>query len=87
MLQLLKDEEMTPSQIRTRFLLTLPAVSTHLRVLKDAGLVVERRQGKYRFYSVNFEAVSEVVTFFDGFWQDRPLKPERHMGRARRRGP
>ena len=68
MLQLLKDEEMTPSQIKTRFLLTLPAVSTHLRVLRDAGLVKERKEGKFRFYSVNFEAFSEVVGFFDGFW-------------------
>ena len=74
MLLLLKDGEMTPSQIRTRFLLTLPAVSTHLRVLKDAGLVVERRQGKYRFYSVNFEALSDVVSFFDGFWEERLAK-------------
>ena len=68
-LLLLKDEEMTPSQIRTRFLFTLPAVSAHLRVLKDAGLVVERRQGKHRFYSVNFEALSDLVGFFDGFWE------------------
>jgi len=76
MLQLLKDEEMTPNQIRTRFLLTLPAVSTHLRVLREAGLVVERRQGKYRFYSVNFEAVSDVVSFFDGFWSEKLLRPK-----------
>ena len=76
MLQLLKDGEMTPSQIRTRFLLTLPAVSTHLRVLKEAGLVMERRQGKYRFYSVNFEALADVVSFFDGFWEERQAKPK-----------
>lgn len=75
-LLLLKDEEMTPSQIRTRFLFTLPAVSTHLRVLKDAGLVLERKQGKYRFYSVNFEGLSEMVGFFDRFWEDKRPKPK-----------
>jgi len=85
MLQLLRDEEMTPSQIRTRFLLTLPAVSTHLRVLKDAGLVVERRQGKYRFYSVNFDTVSEVVAFFDTFWDQRLQKKRSSTRPASRR--
>jgi DNA-binding transcriptional ArsR family regulator len=85
MLLLLKDEEMTPSQIRTRFLLTLPAVSSHLRVLKDAGLVVERKQGKYRFYSVNFQTLSEAVGFFDGFL-DRQLQPKGSKPRRNVRG-
>jgi ArsR family transcriptional regulator len=73
-LLLLKDEEKTPSQIAANFQFTFPAVSTHLRILKDAGLVVERKKGKNRFYSVNFEKVSEMVSFFDGFWDQRLLK-------------
>lgn len=79
MLLLLKDEEKTPSQIAANFDFTFPAVSTHLRVLRDAGLVVERREGKNRFYSVNFGALSEMVTFFDGFWDQRL---QRKKGRA-----
>ena len=73
MLLLLKDGERTPSQIAANFQFTFPAVSTHLRVLRDAGLVVERKEGKNRFYSVNFEKVSEMVAFFDGFWDQRLL--------------
>jgi ArsR family transcriptional regulator, arsenate/arsenite/antimonite-responsive transcriptional repressor len=74
MLLLLKDGEKTPTQIAANFQFTFPAVSTHLRVLRDAGLVVERKEGKNRFYSVNFNVVSEMVTFFDGFWNERLTK-------------
>ena len=71
MLLLLRDEERTPSQISASFDFTFPAVSTHLRVLRDAGLVVERKEGKNRFYSVNFETLTGMMSFFDGFWDER----------------
>ncbi|MCI0561636.1 MAG: metalloregulator ArsR/SmtB family transcription factor [Nitrososphaera sp.] len=71
MLLILKDGEKTPSEIATHFEFTLPALSTHLRVLKDAGLVSERKEGQNRFYSVNREAMSEMLQFFDLFWDDR----------------
>lgn len=45
-----------------------PAVSQHLRVLKDAGLVSERRDGTRRVYRVEPDAVAEVRTYFDDFW-------------------
>ena len=70
-LLLLKDEEKTPSEIATHFDFSLPALSTHLKVLKDAGLVNERRDGKNRYYSVNRESMSEMMRFFDLFWDDR----------------
>lgn len=71
MLLILKDGEKTPSEIVTHFEFTLPALSTHLRILKDAGLVSERKEGQNRFYSVNREAMSEMLEFFDLFWKDR----------------
>ena len=70
-LLLLKDREKTPSEIATHFDFTLPALSTHLKVLKDAGLVNERREGQNRFYSVNKDAMSEMMQFLDLFWDDR----------------
>jgi len=79
MLLLLKDGEKTPSQISANFQFTFPAVSTHLRVLRDAGLVLERKEGKNRFYSVNYEKVSEMVSFFDGFWDERLAKLKGHV--------
>ena len=56
----------------------LPALSTHLRVLREAGLVNERRAGQNRFYSVNREKMSEMRLFFEGFWDDALLNLKRH---------
>ncbi len=45
-----------------------PAVSQHLKVLKDAGLVTESRVGTRRVYRVEPEAVDELRSYFDDFW-------------------
>jgi DNA-binding transcriptional ArsR family regulator len=47
-----------------------PAVSQHLRVLKDAGLVRERREGTRNFYSVDGEALAELREYFENFWDE-----------------
>jgi DNA-binding transcriptional ArsR family regulator len=47
-----------------------PAVSQHLRVLKEAGLVRDRRQGTRHYYSVDGDALIEVREYFEGFWED-----------------
>lgn len=70
-LLLLKDREKTPTEIATHFDFTLPALSMHLKVLKDAGLVNERREGQNRIYSINRGAMSEMIQFFDLFWDDK----------------
>jgi ArsR family transcriptional regulator, arsenate/arsenite/antimonite-responsive transcriptional repressor len=70
-LMLLKNKERTPSEIATHFDFTLSALSTHLKVLRDAGLVNERREGQNRYYSVNRDRMSEMMRFFDQFWDDR----------------
>lgn len=70
-LLLLRDGEKTPSEISNHFAFTLAALSTHLRVLKDADLVRERKDGQRRFYSINREGMSEMAEFFDLFWIDR----------------
>ena len=70
-LVLLKDGEKTPSEIATHFEFTFPALSTHLRVLRDAGLVKERKEGQRKLYSVNRDGMSEMVEFFDMFWTNK----------------
>jgi DNA-binding transcriptional ArsR family regulator len=47
-----------------------PAVSQHLRVLKEAGLVQERREGTRRFYSVNGDGLADLREYFEEFWQE-----------------
>jgi len=45
-----------------------PAVSQHLKVLKDAGLVEERSEGVRRIYSLRREGLAELRDWLDGFW-------------------
>jgi DNA-binding transcriptional ArsR family regulator len=47
-----------------------PAVSQHLRVLKEAGLVHERREGTRNFYSVDADALAELREYFENFWEE-----------------
>ena len=61
---ILKGGEKTPSEIVTHFDFTLPALSTHLKVLRDAGLVSERKEGQNRLYTVNRDSMSEMMQFF-----------------------
>ncbi|MFL5887298.1 MAG: ArsR/SmtB family transcription factor [Thermoleophilaceae bacterium] len=45
-----------------------PAVSQHLKVLKDAGLVIDRAVGTRRLYRVDPQSVEELRSYFDDFW-------------------
>ncbi len=47
-----------------------PAVSQHLRVLKDVGLVTERREGTRRLYRLDPDGLGELRDYFDGFWTE-----------------
>jgi DNA-binding transcriptional ArsR family regulator len=47
-----------------------PAVSQHLRVLKEAGLVRERREGTRNFYSVNGDGLADLRAYFENFWDE-----------------
>lgn len=67
-LLILKERERTPTEIAAHFDFTLPALSTHLKVLRDAGLVSERKEGQNRFYAVNRAGMTEMAHFFDMFW-------------------
>ena len=46
-----------------------PAVSQHLRVLKDVGLVRDRAEGTRRIYTVQPDALAAIRAYFDDFWQ------------------
>jgi DNA-binding transcriptional ArsR family regulator len=45
-----------------------PAVSQHLKVLKDAGLVVDRPEGNRRIYAVDPDGVGELSAYLEQFW-------------------
>jgi DNA-binding transcriptional ArsR family regulator len=67
-LALVRDGEMSAGEIASHFDVSGPAVSQHLRVLKEAGLVDERRDGTRRLYSLRREGLLEVREFFEQFW-------------------
>lgn len=46
-----------------------PAVSQHLKVLKEVGLVVDRAEGTRRIYTVQPDALAAVRAYFDEFWR------------------
>jgi DNA-binding transcriptional ArsR family regulator len=70
-LALVRDDELTAGQIAAHFDVTRPAVSQHLTVLKEAGLVTERRNGTRRLYRARPEGLTELKAFLDAFWGDR----------------
>jgi DNA-binding transcriptional ArsR family regulator len=87
-LRLIKDREMTSGTIASHFEVTGPAVSQHLTVLRNAGLVSERREGTRRIYRARLEALAGLRAFLDEFWDERldGLKLEAEADERRRRG-
>jgi DNA-binding transcriptional ArsR family regulator len=57
------------SEIAAGLPISRPAVSQHLRVLKEAGLVTERRDGTRRLYRVEPKALADLRAYFDSFWE------------------
>src|SRR4051794_41946905 len=71
-LRLLHGEELPAAAIAAHSDdVTRPATSQHLRVLREAGLLVERRDGPRRLYSVRPEALGDLREFVSSFWDDR----------------
>ena len=70
-LALVRDEELSAGEIASHFDVTRPAVSQHLTVLMEAGLVDERRNGTKRLYRARPEGLAEVKTFLEEFWGER----------------
>lgn len=69
-LKLLGDGELPAGQIAAHFSISRPAISQHLRVLREAGLVNERHEGTRRLYELRPQALREVRAFLESFWDD-----------------
>jgi DNA-binding transcriptional ArsR family regulator len=57
-------------EIASELPVSRPAVSQHLRVLKDVGLVTERREGTRRLYRLDPDGLGELRDYFDDFWTE-----------------
>jgi DNA-binding transcriptional ArsR family regulator len=70
-LELVRDRELPAGELASHFEVSRPAVSRHLRVLREAGLVHERREGKLRLYRADPEALAELRAWIDAYWAGR----------------
>jgi len=67
-LRLVWARERTAGEVAAHFEVTRPNISKHLRVLREAGLVTERRDGTRRLYRARPERLAEVQAFVASFW-------------------
>jgi DNA-binding transcriptional ArsR family regulator len=88
-LRMVRDQELSAGDIASRFDVTRPAISQHLSVLRDAGLLSERRVGTRRLYSARPEGMAELREFLDDFWSDRleRLKLAAELDQERKKAP
>jgi DNA-binding transcriptional ArsR family regulator len=70
-LELVRDQEVPAGELAAQFDVSRPAVSRHLRVLREAGLVRERRQGRLRLYRADPEPLAELRSWLEQYWNDR----------------
>jgi DNA-binding transcriptional ArsR family regulator len=66
----LGDGPRAVGDLAREFPVSRPAVSQHLKVLKDAGLVSDERDGARRLYRVDPEGLEALRAYFDSFWSD-----------------
>jgi DNA-binding transcriptional ArsR family regulator len=90
-LRLVRNEELPAGAIAAHFPdVSRPTVSEHLRVLRTAGLIAERREGTRRMYRTNPSGFRDVRAFLEEFWDDRldllKVEAEREQQARDRRG-
>jgi DNA-binding transcriptional ArsR family regulator len=86
-LTLIRVRELPAGEIAEHFQTTRSAVSQHLRVLTDAGLLTERREGTRRLYRLRPEGFRSLRKLLETFWDERldRLKGEVELEARRRR--
>ncbi len=81
-LDLLREGERPAGELVTRLELSQPGVSKHLKVLREAGLVTVRADGKRRLYALRADPLAEVDAWlarYRAFWAERLDDLERHL--------
>jgi len=70
-LRLLGSGEKSAGDLSQRFDMSKPSMSHHFSVLKDAGLILSRRDGTNIYYSLNTTVLQDVVTWVVDLFEDR----------------
>jgi DNA-binding transcriptional ArsR family regulator len=69
-IRLVRFDERSAGDIASHFEVSRPAISQHLTVLREAGLVTERREGNRRLYQARPDGLTEVRAYIEEFWTD-----------------
>jgi len=69
-LEALKAKPRTVADIAGELPVSRPAVSQHLKILQEAGLVTVKASGTRRFYALHRQGLEELRNYVDGFWED-----------------
>ena len=69
-LRLLWQRERAAGEVAAHFDISRPAISKHLRILKEAGLLEERRAGTQRLYRARPERLADARRFLESFWDE-----------------
>jgi DNA-binding transcriptional ArsR family regulator len=85
-LRLVRDEERSAGDIAGHFDVTRSAISQHLKVLKEAELVTERRDGTRRLYRARPEGLAELRSFLEDYWDQGLASLRRAAETEERRG-
>lgn len=86
MLLLVRDGPRSVNEIAARFDISQQAVSQHLQVLREAGLVVVRPEGQRRLYEIRPEGLSEVHAFLAQLWPESLQRLKTAVETRSRRG-
>lgn len=78
-LRMLRDTQLPAGAIAGAFDVTRPAISRHLRVLREAGLVIDEPSGRERVYRLELEALEELEAFLAELRQDLAATWERRF--------
>ena len=73
-LEELKDGEQCVCELTERFNTGQSRLSFHLRVLKDAGLITDRPEGRWMYYSLNAEGMKGLASFVEALQESRPSR-------------
>ncbi|HEY7465536.1 MAG TPA: metalloregulator ArsR/SmtB family transcription factor [Dehalococcoidia bacterium] len=85
-LDLVRDEERSVNELVERLAMSQPAVSKHLRVLRDEGFVEARVDGQRRMYHVKAEPLAEVEAWLEPYrrlWSERLDRLAQHLETTR----
>lgn len=90
MLDLLTDGNRSVNDLAAHFEMSRPAVSQHLRILLDAGLLTEQRYGRerrYQFMPERLGPVREWIAQYERFWDDHLMRLQKHLADSKEANP